>query len=313
VDFPIGLLMDPDACYQALLDWLHPDGLACPRCQNQDQLRVHRRHRAPILDYRCGACKKVFNLFTDTALKGSKRPVIQIVLILRGFAQGVPTAQLARELECDRTELHFLRHRLQKAAFLNRDRMPLDDPVIEADEMYQNAGEKGVSHVEVDDPPRRRANKRRGHGTSMNDRPPVCGVVGRESGQVRLSVVDRSDGATLRRVVRKASWPGTMVHSDEWGGYNGLRAMGRGHATVCHAKGEWARDDDGDGVREVHDNTMEGFWTGLRNFLRPFRGVSKKYLYQYAAMFEWGYNVKQATLGFMRALLGVESATKCPT
>jgi transposase len=34
--------------------------------------------------------------------------------------------------------------------------------------------------------------------------------------------------------------------------------MGRPHATVCHAEGEWARDDDGDGIREVHDNTMEG-------------------------------------------------------
>jgi hypothetical protein len=38
-----------------------------------------------------------------------------------------------------------------------------------------------------------------------------------------------------------------------------------------------ARDDDGDGegIREVHINTSEGFWVGLRNFLRPFRGVNK--------------------------------------
>ena len=27
----------------------------------------------------------------------------------------------------------------------------------------------------------------------------------------------------------------------------------------------------------VHCNTMGGEWTGLRNFLRPFRGVSKWY------------------------------------
>ena len=37
---------------------------------------------------------------------------------------------------------------------------------------------------------------------------------------------------------------------------------------------EWARDDDGDGIREVHSNTIEGLWTGLRNHLRPFRGIS---------------------------------------
>jgi transposase len=84
-------------------------------------------------------------------------------------------------------------------------------------------------------------------------------------------------------------------------------------ATACHAEREWARDDDGDGVREVHCKTLEGLWTGLRNFLRPFRDVSKKYLDQYVAIFEWGYNVKQASLEFLRALLGVKSANRCPT
>jgi hypothetical protein len=65
-----------------------------------------------------------------------------LVLIVRGFAQGVPTAQLARELGCDRSELLALRHRLQDAAAAGRDRAPLPDRVVEADEAYQNAGER---------------------------------------------------------------------------------------------------------------------------------------------------------------------------
>jgi transposase len=140
-------------------------------------------------------------------------------------------------------------------------------------------------------------------------------VVGRESGQVRLTVVGHSDGETLQGVVGEATRPGAMVNTDEWGGYNGLPALGLGHATVCHAAGEWARDDDGDGVREVHDNTLEGLWTGLRNFLRPFRGVNKVYLQQYVAMFEWAYNVKRATPGFLRALLGggAPTGSRTPT
>ena len=48
---------------------------------------------------------------------------------------------------------------------------------------------------------------------------------------------------------------------------------------------------------------MEGIWTGLRNFLRPFRGVNKVYLGQYAAIFEWAHNEKRATARFLRALL----------
>jgi transposase len=166
-------------------------------------------------------------------------------------------------------------------------------------------GKKGVPHLDPEDPPRRRANKIPGHGTWENDRPPVCGVVGRESGNLRLTVTERSDGETLERVVRRATRPMVMVNTDEWGGYNGLPAMGRSRATVCHAEHEWARDDDGDGVREVHVNTMEGLWTGMRNFLRPFRGVNKVYLHQYAAIFEWGLNIKRVTGEFIRALVGI--------
>ena len=170
-----------------------------------------------------------------------------------------------------------------------------------------------MPHLDPEDPPRRRADKVRGHGTWDNDRPPVCGVVGREGGQVRLTVAGHSDRKTLEAVVGGVTGPGTTVNTDEWSGYNGLAAMGRGHVTVCHADREWARDDDGDGVREVHDNTLEGLWTGLRNFLRPSRGVSKKYLQQYVAMFEWGYNVKRATPSFLRALLGVRAVTEMRT
>jgi len=99
-----------------------------------------------------------------------------------------------------------------------------------------------------------------------------------------------------------------MVYTDEWNGYKPLRAAGRGHATVNHGAGEWARDDDGDGVREVHCSTLEGLWTGLRNFLRPFRGVNKIYLEQYIKMFEWSNNIKRVTDGFLRILLGGRTA-----
>jgi transposase len=144
----------------------------------------------------------------------------------------------------------------------------------------------GVPHPDPEDPPRRRGNKTRGHGSWQYDSPTVCGVVGREGGQVRLTVTERSDGETLERVAMRARWPMAAVNTDEWGGY-----------------------DDGDGVREVHVDTLEGLWTGMSNFLRAFRGVSMKYLYLYVARFEWGYNVKRATPSFLWAILGVSSAT----
>jgi transposase len=181
---------------------------------------------------------------------------------------------------------------------------PLPDQETESDEMFQNAGEKGHKHSDPEDPPRRRANKRRGIGTMENDRPPIHGVVGRESGQIRLTVCENTQQKTIQPKVESATRQESAVYTDESSAYHHIGETGRKHGTVCHSSREYARDDDGDGKREVHCNTMEGTWTGLRNFLRAFRGVHKKYLAQYVAVFEWAHNLKRVTDDFLRLIMG---------
>jgi transposase-like protein len=143
MDFPIVNLMDQQACYHKLLDLLHPNGLACPGCGGRDRPTVHRRRKgSPVTDYRCKGCRRVFNLFTGTAWRGTHRTPAEILLILRGFAQGMPTAKLARELRASRPHLLDLRHEVQARAAVAAGAAPLPDDFVEADEMYQNAGEK---------------------------------------------------------------------------------------------------------------------------------------------------------------------------
>ena len=140
MDFPLAGLMDEDACYDRIVEILHPDGLVCPRCGG-DRKGVHRKHRAPVIDYRCRDCRRVFNASTGTALQKTSRPPSALVLILRGIAQGASTARLARELGCDRMKLLALRYKLQDNALAGLDPEPLPDAVAEADECYVNAGE----------------------------------------------------------------------------------------------------------------------------------------------------------------------------
>lgn len=161
-------------------------------------------------------------------------------------------------------------------------------------------GKKSDPHLDPSDPPRRRANKRKGHGTYENDRPPVVGTIGRESGQVRLRVVHHTDQDTLEAHVHQFTTSCAQVYTDEWSGYNHLI---RPHATVCHGQREWARDDDGDGIREVHTNTTEGMWTTVRNFLRTFRGVHKKFLSGYIAICEFRVNLKRINPLFISQLV----------
>jgi transposase len=160
-------------------------------------------------------------------------------------------------------------------------------------------GEKGDEHFDPLDPPRRRANKRRGRGTYENDRPPVLGVIERTSGQLRLRVALNTLGVTLEEHVPRFTLPGCQVYTDEYDSYNGIE---RPRSMVAHGIKEWARDDHGDGIREVHTNTTEGLWTGLRNFLRPFRGVHKRYLCGYVAVHECSVNLKRISPVFISAL-----------
>jgi transposase len=159
---------------------------------------------------------------------------------------------------------------------------------------------KGEEHFDPADPPRCRANKQRGHGTYENDRPPVVGTVGRESGQVRLRVVHHTNQKTLEAHVERFTLANASCYTDEWLGYNHII---RQHSTVNHGEYEWARDDDGDGVREVHINTTEGLWTDVRIFLGPFKGINKRFLSGYIAIAEFRRNLKCISPDFIASLV----------
>lgn len=95
------------------------------------------------------------------------------------------------------------------------------------------------------------------------------------------------------------------IHTDEWRAYERIV---RKHRRVSHGIKEWARDEDGDGIREVHINTIEGLWTTVRNFfLRMFRGVHKKYLGGYVAVCKFAINLKRVTPAFISSLVALHS------
>jgi transposase-like protein len=52
-----------------------------------------------------------------------------------------------------------------------------------------------------------------------------------------------------------------------------------------------------------HTNLNEGLWTGLRNFLRSFRGIPKAYLDDYVAIYEFHVNLKKVSPTFISSLV----------
>ena len=115
----------------------------------------------------------------------------------------------------------------------------------------------------------------RGRGTLESEKPPIVGMIQR-GGAVLIRLLENVQQATIRALINQCIAPGTRVYTDEYDIYHRLPTWGFNHYTVCHSRGEYARDDEGDGFHEVHVNTAEGFWSLLRSWLRPHRGISQE-------------------------------------
>ena len=98
---------------------------------------------------------------------------------------------------------------------------------------------------------------------------------------------------------------GSTVNTDEYSIYAHLPAWGYVHVTVKYSEGEYARDADGDGINEVHVNTMEGLWSLLRSCLRPHRGISQRYLPLYIGFFQAMHNIRQRGHSLLNPLLSL--------
>jgi transposase len=122
-------------------------------------------------------------------------------------------------------------------------------------------------------------------------------------GQVALCMLADVRQRTIQPIIAATVVRGARVHTDEYDIYARLQAWGYGHKTVCHARGEYARDKDGDGFCEIHVNTLEGVWSLLRSWLRPHRGISQDKLPFYLAFFQFVHNVRRRGKALLGALI----------
>ena len=149
---------------------------------------------------------------------------------------------------------------------------------LECDEVYIVAGHKGNPEaVAAQGRPgrRRRLKGKRGRGTLATEKPPILGIL-QPGGQVVIEMLENVQQATIKPLIKQTIEPGSLIYTDEYTIYKRLVEWGYAHKTVNHAQGEYARDEDGDDFHEVHLNTLEGFWSLLRSWLRLIVAFLKK-------------------------------------
>lgn len=184
---------------------------------------------------------------------------------------------------------------------------------IECDEVYLVAGHKGYPEAvawQGRRGRRRRLKGKRGRGTLVAEKPPIFGMLQR-GGQIVIRMLENVKQATIKPLIKQTIQPGSLICTDEYTIYSRLPEWGYDHKTVNHSDGEYARDEDGDGFHEVHINTLEAFWSLLRRWLRPHRGISQEKLPFYLAFFEFVYNVRARGKALLPSLLALLLSPPC--
>ena len=305
--FSINLLdlIDPQKCYALIRFIRWGESVTCPKCGSHHVIKKgfddtqSERQR-----YQCKNCQIRFDDLTDTIFAGHHQPLGVWILCLYLMGLNLSNHQICDELEINKDDAQQMTSQLRSGIVNKKPEVILENEV-ELDEMYLVAGFKGqplkVAQKQREGR-RRRLKGKSGRGTAAQEKPPIFGMLQR-SGEVIIKMLDNVQQVTIKPLIQKAITLGSLIYTDEYAIYQRLKQWGYEHKTVCHGRGEYARDEDGDGFHEVHVNSIEGFWSLLRSWLRPHRGISQDKLPLYLGFFEFTHNVRARGKSLLPSLL----------
>ena len=292
-------LIDDAKCFALVRQHRWPDGVRCPGCGGDAVVRHGRDDTQPHRQrYRCKRARAVRRPDRD---RPGRAPPAAAGLGAVPVLHGPEPLQRA-----DRPGAGALRLDVQVMTEQLRDGLAARNPAARWTVRWSSTRSTSWPGTRAT---RRRGKKGRlgrrrrlagapGRGTLAKEKPPILGMIQR-GGQVVLQMLANVQQKTIRPIIgatvaRHPRLHRRVRHLRPAGGW------GYRHKTVCHGRGEYARDEDGDGFCEVHVNTMEGFWSLLRSWLRPHRGISQEKLPLYLGFFEFVHNARRRG----RALLG---------
>lgn len=301
-------LIDNAKCWQTIRELRWPNGnVSCPLCDSINVIKHGHHNTEPDRQkYLCNGCHHYFDDLSGTVLEGHHQPLRVWLLCLYFMGLNLSNLQIAKELELNKSDVQNMTIQLREGVSKKKPNCILKGEV-ESDEVYVVAGHKGNPDAVKEKGRKGRRNRlkgARGRGTLEKEKPPILGLIER-GGNVVIHMLENVKQNTIKPIICATIEKGTIVYTDEYNIYDRLPEWGFERKSVCHSRGEFARDEDGDGFYEVHVNTIEGFWSLLRSWLRPHRGISQERLPLYLGFFEFVHNMKKRGKSLLGSLLGL--------
>lgn len=195
---------------------------------------------------------------------------------------GISAKQLERELGVTYKTAWRMFHLIRRELMDESEMAPLEGEV-EMDETMIGGRLRAAESRKIAKLPTQGERKSAHQKAAAAKKTMVFGAVER-GGRVVAQVVPSRKRNTLMEHVDLRVLPASTVFTDELKSYDSLEARGYQHHRIHHASGVYVRGN-------VHTNTIEGFWSLVKNGLRGvYHSVSEQHLQTYLNEYAWRYN-----------------------
>jgi transposase len=269
----------------------------CPKCE---QVRSFKRYETKQRrqSWTCIACGHHIHPTAGTIFHKSSTSLhlwFYAIYLVSSSKCGIAAKQLEREIGVNyKTALRML-HLIRKDLMGQDYAGPLSGEV-EADSAYVGG------QLHEGERSRLRAEGRSNQGPATKRRDVIFAAVERD-GRMRASVVgdsraQRDTTHAIRSTLHEFVLPGSMVFTDDWGGYNVLDRAGiYNFRRVRHSQRIYVEGD-------VHTNTVEGFFGHFKTDVRgTHHSISTRWLPGYLNEWVWKWNHRNDDRAMFRSLL----------
>ena len=250
----------------------------CPHCASEDVYK--RGQQGGGCMYSCKKCKKWYSETTGTPLYDIKLKS-KWQAYIRCMEQGMPIKKIAKELEISIQTSFDWRHKILSS--LNQFEPQTLSSEVECDEMELSMNNKGERNL--DRKPRQRGSDfKRNQGKENVTVVQVITAVERSGNKYLKAIASKrlSKEAITRTLGDKLSEGVTLI-TDKHRSY---KAFAKDNPSIKH-KALLSKDHVDQEDKTVNLQTVNNTHTQLRQFLRPFNGVSSKYLQNYLNWFAY--------------------------